>query len=141
MSGPKITGASKVMTGTRDTELILINEAFYADRVARHELDTLLANGWRHFGERFQRYSLNYYKDEIRRVLPLRVRLSEFLLSKSQRRILRRMRTLSATSLPQRSRRIFTSSSSPTSNASRTTSRSRSTASYHTTRRLFQPTA
>ncbi|HEY2847802.1 MAG TPA: GNAT family N-acetyltransferase [Pyrinomonadaceae bacterium] len=77
------------MTGTQDTELILINEAFYADRVTRHELDTLLANGWRHFGERFQRYSLNYYKDEIRRVLPLRVRLSEFRLSKSQRRILR----------------------------------------------------
>lgn len=78
------------MTGTQDTELILINEAFYADRVTRHELDTLLANGWRHFGERFQRYSINYYKDEIRRVLPLRVRLSEFSLSKSQRRVLRK---------------------------------------------------
>jgi arginine-tRNA-protein transferase len=78
------------MTGTQDTELILINEAFYADRVTRRELELLLASGWRHFGERFQRYSLNYYKDEIRRVLPLRVRLSEFKLSKSQRRILRK---------------------------------------------------
>jgi len=78
------------MTGTQDTELILINEAFYADRVTRRELDSLLANGWRHFGERFQRYSLNYYRDEIRRVIPLRVRLSEFRHSKSQRRILRK---------------------------------------------------
>ncbi|MFL6375372.1 MAG: arginine-tRNA-protein transferase [Pyrinomonadaceae bacterium] len=78
------------MTGTQDTELILINEAFCADRVTRRELDMLLADGWRHFGERFQRYSINYYKDEIRRVLPLRVRLSEFSFSKSQRRILRK---------------------------------------------------
>jgi arginyl-tRNA--protein-N-Asp/Glu arginylyltransferase len=76
------------MTGTQDTELILINEAFYAERVTRHELDTLLANGWRHFGERFQRYSLNYYRDEIRRVVPLRVDLEQFRLSKSQRRTL-----------------------------------------------------
>jgi arginine-tRNA-protein transferase len=78
------------MTGTPDTELVLINEAFYADRVEADELDLLLANGWRHFGERFQRYSLNYYNDEIRRVLPLRVRLANFSLSKSQRRVLRR---------------------------------------------------
>ncbi len=88
------------MTGTQDTELILINEAFYADRVTRHELDTLLANGWRHFGERFQRYSLNYYKDEIRRVIPLRVRLSEFKFSKSQRRILRKNADVECTISP-----------------------------------------
>jgi arginyl-tRNA--protein-N-Asp/Glu arginylyltransferase len=88
------------MTGTQDTELILINEAFYADRVTRHELDTLLANGWRHFGERFQRYSLNYYKDEIRRVLPLRVRLGEFRLSKSQRRVLRKNSDVECTTAP-----------------------------------------
>ncbi|HTH51168.1 MAG TPA: GNAT family N-acetyltransferase [Pyrinomonadaceae bacterium] len=78
------------MTGTPDTELVLINEAFYAERVEADELDDLLANGWRHFGERFQRYSLNYYSDEIRRVLPLRVRLSEFRLSKGQRRVLKK---------------------------------------------------
>src|SRR6476469_2312277 len=100
MTAPKTIGASRVMTGTPDTELILINEAFYADRVTRHELDTLLANGWRHFGERFQRYSLNYYKDEIRRVLPLRVRLSEFELSKSQRRILRKNADVECTISP-----------------------------------------
>lgn len=78
------------MTGTPDTELVLINEAFYAEHVTPRQLDLLLAEGWRHFGERFQRYSLNYYKDEIRRVIPLRVRLAAFLLSKSQRRILKR---------------------------------------------------
>ncbi|HEV7700029.1 MAG TPA: hypothetical protein VGO43_07355 [Pyrinomonadaceae bacterium] len=78
------------MTGTPDTELIFINEAFYAERVEADELDLLLERGWRHFGPRFQRYSLNYYNDEIRCVLPLRIRLSEFRLSKSQRRVLRR---------------------------------------------------
>ena len=88
------------MTGTQDTELILINEAFYANRVTRRELDILLSNGWRHFGERFQRYSLNYYRDEIRRVLPLRVRLSEFHLSKSQRRILRKNADVECTISP-----------------------------------------
>lgn len=76
------------MTGTPDTELVLINEAFYAERVEADELDVLLANGWRHFGERFQRYSLNYYNDEIRRVIPLRIDLEKFRLSKSQRRTL-----------------------------------------------------
>lgn len=78
------------MTGTPDTELILINEAFYAERVDGDQLDYLLENGWRHFGERFQRYSLNYYRDEIRRVIPLRIRLSQFNLTKSLRRTLKR---------------------------------------------------
>ena len=90
MRGPATSGASKGMTGTQDTELVLINEAFYAERVEADQLDYLLENGWRHFGERFQRYSLNYYKDEIRRVIPLRIRLSGFNLTKSQRRTLKR---------------------------------------------------
>src|SRR3569623_1360665 len=89
MSGRAITGASRVMTGTQDTELIQINAAFYADRETRHALDTLLSHGWRHFGERFQRYSLNFYKVEIRRVSRRRVWLSDFGFSKSQRRFLR----------------------------------------------------
>lgn len=54
------------------------------------QYDALLADGWRHFGTQFFRYSLNIYRDEIVRVIPLRIRLAEFHLSKSQRRILRR---------------------------------------------------
>lgn len=78
------------MTGIPDTDLVLINEAFIAERVSPASLDELLADGWRHFGTRFQRYNLNLYEGGVRRVIPLRIRLSDFRLSKSQRRVLRR---------------------------------------------------
>jgi len=79
-----------VMTGTPGTDLIFINEEFFADAVGPAKLDKLLALGWRHFGTHFFRYSLNIYNGEIRRVLPLRIDLSKFYLSRSQRRILSR---------------------------------------------------
>jgi arginine-tRNA-protein transferase len=73
-----------------DSDLIFINEEFHADQVTRLQLDLLLAAGWRHFGTQFFRYSLGIYEDDIRRVIPLRIRLDDFSLSKSQRRVLRR---------------------------------------------------
>ena len=78
------------MTGTPGTDLILINEEFFAGSVMPEQLDALLEDGWRHFGTHFFRYSLNLYNDEIRRVIPLRIRLADFQLSRSQRRVLRR---------------------------------------------------
>ena len=90
MSGRGISGRKMAMTGTQATDLIFINEAFVAKSVRPDQFDTLLANGWRHFGTQFFRYSLNVYANEIRRVMPLRVRLSDFRLSKSQRRCLKR---------------------------------------------------
>lgn len=78
------------MIGTPDTDLRFINEAFIAGSVSPAAYDELLAAGWRHFGIHFQRYNLALYEDEVRMVIPLRVRLSEFRLSKSQRRALRR---------------------------------------------------
>jgi arginine-tRNA-protein transferase len=78
------------MTGTPGTDLVFVNEEFYADAVGPAQFDELLALGWRHFGTHFFRYSLNIYNHEIRRVLPLRIRLPEFHLSKSQRRVLSR---------------------------------------------------
>lgn len=68
----------------------IINETFYAESVTPSQLDRLLADGWRHFGTQFFRYNLNVYRDRIVRVLPLRIRLNEFHLSKSQRRILKK---------------------------------------------------
>ncbi|MBK8465974.1 MAG: arginine-tRNA-protein transferase [Chloracidobacterium sp.] len=73
-----------------DADLQLINEEFHAENVTSPQLDLLLADGWRHFGTHFFRYNLGIYEDEIRRVLPLRIRLEDFEFSKSQRRILRR---------------------------------------------------
>ena len=67
-----------------------INEEFYASQVSPEQTDTLLAEGWRHFGEYFYRYNLGYYKYDIRTVYALRVNLEKFSFSKNQRRVLRR---------------------------------------------------
>lgn len=72
-----------------DSDLIFINEEFHADQVTRLQLDLLLADGWRHFGTQFFRYSLGIYGEDIRRVIPLRIRLADFSPSKSQRRVMR----------------------------------------------------
>lgn len=64
----------------------IINEEFYADHVPPEALDALLADGWRHFGRHFFRYNYGVYNNELRRVLPLRIRIADFVLSKSQRR-------------------------------------------------------
>jgi arginine-tRNA-protein transferase len=73
-----------------DADLVFINEEFDAQRVTPGQLDTLLNNGWRHFGTHFFRYNLGFYHFDIRRVIPLRIRLSDFSFSKSQRRLFRR---------------------------------------------------
>ncbi len=73
-----------------DADFEYINEAFEADHITPAQLDTLLANGWRHFGTHFFRYNLGSHGFDIERVTPLRIRLSEFLFSKSQRRVLRK---------------------------------------------------
>lgn len=90
MNGREITGPSRDMIGTPGTELVFINEEFYAYEVSREQMDVLLADAWRHFGVYFFRYNLGLYEDEIRRVEPLRIRLKDFVPSKSQRRILRK---------------------------------------------------
>jgi len=73
-----------------DGDLVFINEEFHLEQVEAAKLDELLNNGWRHFGTNFFRYSLGIYELDIRRVIPLRIRLDEFSLSKSQRRVLKR---------------------------------------------------
>jgi len=72
-----------------DADFEYINEAFEADSITPAQLDTLLANGWRHFGSYFFRYNLGFLDLDIQRVLPLRIRLTDFSPSKSQRRVLR----------------------------------------------------
>lgn len=70
--------------------LKFINEEFFAESVDPGEYDRLLADGWRHFGTHFFRYSLNIHREEIVSVIPLRIRLSEFRPSSSQRRVIRK---------------------------------------------------
>ncbi len=71
-----------------------VNEEFYASKVSPSQSDELLASGWRHFGAHYFRYNFGFYEREIRRVLPLRIRLSDFTNSKSQRRIRRKNQDL-----------------------------------------------
>jgi len=73
---------------------VFINEEFYTTQVSPQQLDALLADGWRHFGEHFFRYNIGFHENELRRVLPLRIRLAKFEISKSQRRVLRKNQDL-----------------------------------------------
>lgn len=57
-------------------------------------LDELHAQGWRHFGTIFYRYSVAIHSHGIYQVVPLRIRLADFSLSRSQRRVVARNRDL-----------------------------------------------
>jgi arginine-tRNA-protein transferase len=72
----------------------LVNEEFYAPKVSPQQLDALLDDGWRHFGEHFLRYNIGFHENQLRLVLPLRIRLKDFIISKSQRRVLRKNQDL-----------------------------------------------
>jgi len=71
-------------------EFIFINEDFTSPHITAEDMDRLLADGWRHFGRYFFRYSIAYHRNRYRLVIPLRIRLSRFELSKSLRRVIRR---------------------------------------------------
>ena len=71
-----------------------INEQIDLRRIDPDLLDHLLADGWRHFGTRFLRYSMTILGDRICRVVPLRIRLSDFDPTRSQRRTVARNRDL-----------------------------------------------
>jgi len=71
-----------------------INEEFFALQKSPAEMDALWRDGWRHFGAYFFRYNLGFYEYEIRRVMPLRIRLADFKFSKSQRRVFNKNKDL-----------------------------------------------
>lgn len=78
-----------------DADFAFINEEFYAEQVSSGGIDTLWADGWRHFGTHFFRYNLGVHEFDVRIVVPLRIRLRNFSFTKSQRRVLNRNRDLS----------------------------------------------
>lgn len=73
---------------------LFINEYFLRHRVMPEQMDKLWATGWRHFGEYFYRYSIGYHDGEARVVIPLRIDLTTFSQSKSQKRAWTRNRDL-----------------------------------------------
>lgn len=76
------------------SEFNLISEEFYTSDVSPQQYDFLLAEGWRHFGQYFYRYNLGYLYNEFRFVIPLRILLANYKLTKSKRRILRKNQDL-----------------------------------------------
>ncbi len=67
-----------------------INEYFLRSHVSAEMMDNLWANGWRHFGSYFFRYSHLEKDKTFFRVQPLRVRLEHSSLSRSQQRTLKK---------------------------------------------------
>ncbi len=68
----------------------VIFEDFEARYVSPERLDQLLAAGWRHAGEHFYRYNFAFHRGMLTEVIPLRIPLGSFSMSKSQRRTWRR---------------------------------------------------
>lgn len=77
-----------------------INEYFLRHRVSPEEMDKLWARGWRHFGEYFFRYSIAWHAGNAETVVPLRIELSKFEPSRSQKRALSRNRDLTVAVRP-----------------------------------------
>lgn len=68
----------------------ILNQAFHCPSVPPEIMDRLWEAGWRHFGPSFYRYSLSVDDGGVRTITPLRLNLENFILSKSQRRVLRK---------------------------------------------------
>ncbi len=58
--------------------------------VSDSDLDLLLADGWRHFGNYFFRDTESWYEQRLVHIIPLRIRLADFRPSKSQEKIIRK---------------------------------------------------
>jgi arginyl-tRNA--protein-N-Asp/Glu arginylyltransferase len=70
--------------------ITMINEYFIAGSVRASDMDLLWAQGWRHFGTYFFRYSHAEHDGALCHVMPLRLKPASFTLSRSQRRVLKR---------------------------------------------------
>jgi leucyl-tRNA---protein transferase len=72
----------------------LIDEYFVRAQATPEQMDSLWALGWRHFGNYFFRYSSSLHWGGFRTVIPLRIDLSKFAPSRSQKRAMARNRDL-----------------------------------------------
>ncbi|MBL7807478.1 MAG: GNAT family N-acetyltransferase [Saprospiraceae bacterium] len=67
----------------------VIDERADMVQLTHETLDRILAEGWRLLGKRFVRHNFSTWRMQLCRTIPLRIRLTDFELSKSQRKILR----------------------------------------------------
>jgi arginine-tRNA-protein transferase len=70
--------------------------------LSAQRLDLRLVTGWRHFGTHFFRYNFALHEGVLCGVLPLRLRVDDTTLTKSQRRIWRRNSDLGTRIVPTR---------------------------------------
>ena len=70
------------------------DEHFFCLRASPARMDRLWADGWRHFGAIFTRYHTSEHGGKRFTVLPLRIDLARFTLSRSQKRVLAKNRDL-----------------------------------------------
>ena len=68
----------------------IIYNDFFNEHVAPADMDLLWSQGWRHFGDHFFRNSLHIEYGRWQLIIPLRIRLTAFAPSKSQRRVWRK---------------------------------------------------
>jgi arginyl-tRNA--protein-N-Asp/Glu arginylyltransferase len=69
------------MTASKD------DESFLCLNAAPAEMDQFWSEGWRHFGIIFMRYGSAFHASKLFTVLPLRVDLERFSLTRSQKRV------------------------------------------------------
>jgi leucyl-tRNA---protein transferase len=72
------------MTASKD------DESFLCLNAAPVEMDQFWSAGWRHFGIIFMRYGSAFHASKLFTVLPLRVDLERFSLTRSQKRVVAR---------------------------------------------------
>jgi len=78
----------------------IIDERAEMTQISPETLDRILSEGWRLLGYRFLRHNLTTWQKQLCNTIPLRVRLADFDLSKSQRKILRQNEDLRVVSGP-----------------------------------------
>ncbi len=76
------------------SEVSQIDEYFFAREVMSEQMDELWKQGWRHFGGFFFRYATLTQNDGRKHVTPLRLKLANFSLSTSQKRVLKKNQDL-----------------------------------------------
>ena len=67
-----------------------LDEAFFASQVSAMNMDQLWADGWRHQGALFFRYDACEMQGSWHHIVPVRIRVADFTMSKSQRRVWRK---------------------------------------------------
>ena len=72
----------------------MIHDEYHFEKVSPNSMDVLWEAGFRHFGTYFFRYNIGVLDLEYTQVLPLRVKLTEFKPSKSQKKILKKNKDL-----------------------------------------------